>query len=112
MAQPVKDVEKKLLFSVLQYLTDLSASNPEGVDVESLDVAIQCLGTAFSLDVTDEEQIKSLGLATSLKEIFKYGLVLDASDDSPISSMLKTVIKGADVCRSSTLAPFLTLLAG
>lgn len=91
-AQAESLMNKKLAFSIIQYLSDISAKAPEGVDVESLEVATQCLGQAFGLDITDEEQKKQHSIGTSLDQIFKYGLVLDASEDTPISSMLKKAL--------------------
>jgi len=84
--------EKKLVFSILQYLSDRSAQAPEGIDVESLEVAIQCLGQAYSLDTSDEEQKKEHSIGTPLDQIFKYGLVLDSAEDTPLSGLLKRAL--------------------
>ena len=91
-------IEKQLVFSILQYLSSVSQSQREDIDVESLEVAIQCLGTAFALDVNDEAQKEEFATETSLKEIFKYGLVLDKSENTPLGNMLKQVIKTSEVC--------------
>merc|ERR1712137_678571 len=87
---------KQLVFSILQYLSSVSQSQREDIDVESLEVAIQCLGTAFALDVNDEAQKEEFATETSLKEIFKYGLVLDKSENTPLGNMLKQVIKTSE----------------
>lgn len=85
-------LQKKLAFSIIQYLNDISSKAPEGVDVESLEVATQCLGQAFALDVSDEEQKKQHAIGTSLDQIFKYGLVLDSTEGTPLSAMLKNAL--------------------
>jgi len=92
----MSDIEKKLVFSILQYLSSVSESKRDDIDTESLEVAIQCLSTAFALDVNDEGQKEELSTETSLKEIFKYGLVLDKSENTPIGNMLKQVIKNTE----------------
>jgi len=95
-------VQKKLVFSVLQYLNGISESAPEGVDVESLEVAVQCLGQAFSIDVTDEEQKKDLEISASLDQLFKYGLALDTADDTPITRILKQAVDTVGKAKDQT----------
>jgi len=77
-------------------LSSVSESQRTDIDTESLEVAIQCLSTAFAMDVNDESQKEELSTETSLKEIFKYGLVLDKSENTPIGRMLKQVIKNSE----------------
>jgi len=98
MSAPTADslIEKKLVFSILQYLTEVNSKAPEGVDVESLEVAIQCLSQAFSLDVNDEEHKKQHAIGSPLDQVFRYGLVLDASEDTPISGLLKKALNTAE----------------
>ena len=93
----MSEIQQKLVFSILQHLTEVSAKAPEGVDVESLEVAIQCLGQAFSMDVADEEHKKQYAIGSPLEHIFKYGLALDASEDSPISGLIKKALDTAEV---------------
>lgn len=58
---------KRLAFSIIQFLHDQMSSGSLSSDVqESLEVAIQCLETAFSVSVEDQ----SLAVSQTLPEIF------------------------------------------
>eukprot|EP01101_Sappina_pedata_P008279 TRINITY_DN4548_c0_g1_i1.p1 TRINITY_DN4548_c0_g1~~TRINITY_DN4548_c0_g1_i1.p1 ORF type:complete len:362 (-),score=162.85 TRINITY_DN4548_c0_g1_i1:143-1228(-) len=67
------DNEKKLVFSILEYLQSLA--NKEGHDSESLEVASQCISSEFGLDVnsTDDKSKYSVAPLTLL-EIFTQSL--------------------------------------
>jgi hypothetical protein len=78
MQNPQRDpeVEKKLLFSILEYLQSLTREeNNLGLDRESLQVAIDCLSSAVKLNISDpqQRQLYSVG-NVSLPNIFSLGL--------------------------------------
>ncbi|KAG7394468.1 hypothetical protein PHYBOEH_005168 [Phytophthora boehmeriae] len=65
---------KATLFNALSWLNKLKAS--DGVDSESVDVAVQCLSKTFGVNVEDAEQTRQLAVngSASFDEIFAAGL--------------------------------------
>ncbi|KAF4322722.1 hypothetical protein JM18_002545 [Phytophthora kernoviae] len=65
---------KVTLFNALSWINELKTS--EGVDSESVDVAVQCLSKAFGVSVEDAEQAQQLAVngSASFDEIFAAGL--------------------------------------
>lgn len=84
----------KILFSVLRYLKSIRDENAEGLDIESFDVALQCLREAFKIDPENEAQKAELDVPATLPEIFKYGLACSAavSSNSPLGSIIKNAL--------------------
>ncbi|KAF9163389.1 hypothetical protein DFQ27_002916 [Actinomortierella ambigua] len=64
--------QKRLVFSILEFLqTSINNGTIKQDDQEGIEVAIQCIGEAFNVDVTDEEQAKELSIKpASLTSIF------------------------------------------
>jgi hypothetical protein len=75
-SQRDQELEKKLLFSILEYLQSLTTGeNTLGLDRESLQVAIDCLSSAVKINVSDphQRQMYSVG-PINLPHIFSLGL--------------------------------------
>lgn len=69
------DDNKRLVLSLLHYLDDQQRSPAlNNDDIESLDVAIQCLESVYKTSIRDVEAIKKFNLPASLPEIFEIGL--------------------------------------
>jgi small glutamine-rich tetratricopeptide repeat-containing protein alpha len=71
-----QELEKKLLFTILEYLQSLTREeNNLGLDRESLQVAIDCLSSAVKMNISDpqQRQLYSIG-NVNLPHIFSLGL--------------------------------------
>ncbi|KAI0080039.1 hypothetical protein K474DRAFT_1582858, partial [Panus rudis PR-1116 ss-1] len=64
--------KQKLVLSIIEFLNDsIKDGTVKSDDQESLEVAIQCIGEAFGVDPSDEEQRKRLSIKpTSLLNVF------------------------------------------
>ncbi len=68
-------LHKRLIFSILQHLNTFVANGPSsGVDVEGLEVAIQCVGSSFGVDINNADHQAQYGIPVSLPQIFVAGL--------------------------------------
>jgi hypothetical protein len=66
-------LHRRLVFSFLEYLQ--SCSTLSWVETESLEVAVQCLGGSFGIDLNDPEHQKLYSIKPkTLLEIFESGL--------------------------------------
>lgn len=68
-------MHKRLVFSIVQYLNGLihnSETVPAGLDKEGLEVAVQCISSAFGLDPANVEQY---GVPFPLPDIYNFGLI-------------------------------------
>jgi len=85
------DARNKLIYSVMKYLSEISEQKPDGVDLESLEVGLQCLNEAFGVDITSEEHKAKYAVSSSLPVIFKAGLGIEKlqSSDTPLGSLVK-----------------------
>ena len=67
--------EKQTQFAILRYLQDFKSTPGVSPDTcESIDVASQCLSSAFGLDTANSEQAQQLTLPDSLPSIVQAGL--------------------------------------
>lgn len=82
--EPPKDVDlmhKRLVYSILQYLSGLTAQSgaagvvPAGLDTEGLEVAMQCISSSFGVDVTNPEHQSQYGVPFQLPDIYNFGLL-------------------------------------
>ncbi|KAG0239725.1 hypothetical protein BGW41_007525 [Actinomortierella wolfii] len=67
--------QKRLVFSILEFLqTSISNGTIKQDDHEGIEVAIQCIGEAFGVDIHDEAQAKELSIKpatlTSIFDVF------------------------------------------
>lgn len=68
------DLERRLQFEILRYLDGLRLRGYENRGDE-LTVAVQCLGTALNIDITNPEQQQQYGIAPlTLPEVFGSGI--------------------------------------
>jgi len=81
----------QVIFNMMEYLQDIRKENAIGEDnLESLDVAIQCLSTAFNLDITNAELTKKYSIKPqTLPHIIGVGL----SGKEKISSLVEQLKK-------------------
>lgn len=76
-----KDLElmhKRVVFSILQYLNGLTqggAAVPAGLDKEGLEVAVQCIASAFGVDPANSEHQSQFAVPFQLTDIYNYGLL-------------------------------------
>lgn len=76
-----KDLElmhKRVVFSILQYLNGLAqggAAVPAGLDKEGLEVAVQCIASAFGVDPANSEHQTQFAVPFQLTDIYNYGLL-------------------------------------
>ncbi|KAM8960445.1 small glutamine-rich tetratricopeptide repeat-containing protein alpha [Pelodytes ibericus] len=74
---------KRLAFSIIQYLHDQLHNGGLSADAqESLEVAIQCLETAFDVSIED----RSLAMAQTLEQLFAEATIQDPSQASCFQS--------------------------
>lgn len=91
-----ESVINQLVFSILQFFDDQQRSpNLSPAAIESLEVASQCLESAYGISIRDVEAAAMLRLPSSLPEIFAAGLmqlrVPEASvADKELSEKLKS----------------------
>ncbi len=68
-------LHKRLIFSILQHLNTFVANGPSSsIDVEGLEVAIQCVGSSFGVDINNADHQAQYGIPVSLPQIFVAGL--------------------------------------
>jgi hypothetical protein len=71
-------MHKRVVLSVIQYLNGLAQSAdaaPTGLDREGLEVAVQCISSAFGVDATNAEHQAQFGVPFLLTDIYNYGLL-------------------------------------
>ena len=72
------ELEKRLVFNIIQYLKSFTIGGSESdlhVDTEGLEVAVQCISAAFSLDPNSQELAAQYSIEPlSLPHIFGLGL--------------------------------------
>jgi len=70
-------LHKRLAFAILEYFSEI-VQNKEpipGVETDSIEVALQCVATAFGLDLRDEAQKQQFSIQPlSLPQVFGLGL--------------------------------------
>jgi len=96
-------MHKRLAFSIVHYLSGLAQSRenvPEGFDAEGLEVAVQCIASAFGLDTTSPEQQAQFGVPFDLPDIYNFGLIHLAQ-----TQQVKHFIS-SHLIISSSLSPF------
>lgn len=80
------------LFAVIEYLSELKTTAPDGFDTDSLEVAIDCLSEASGVSLDNAEQKNAFSLSMrglSLSQIIQDKLSL-VPQDTFVSSMAET----------------------
>lgn len=72
-----QQAERTLIFGMLEYLTAISETVGEA-NKENVDIAVQCLSSAFDLDTTNNQHVveHSYKLTATLPELFKAGVLV------------------------------------
>ena len=70
--QKMENERKQTIFGFANYLTQISKEKPEGVDCESLDVAIQCLQQAFNFSLENTADKEKYKLPLPFEQIFRF----------------------------------------
>ncbi|XP_052256795.1 small glutamine-rich tetratricopeptide repeat-containing protein beta-like isoform X2 [Dreissena polymorpha] len=92
---------KKLVFSIIRFLQDQRTSNTlEEEQAESLEVAIQCLESSYSIDSSDEQTVAKYHVQRNLLDIFNAQMSLElpvcTADDECFGVSASTTAADAD----------------
>jgi hypothetical protein len=70
-------MHKRVAFSIIQYLNGLTqaVAVPAGLDKEGLEVAAQCIASAFGVDASNAEHQSQYAVPFQLTDIYNYGLL-------------------------------------
>lgn len=100
----VQDAQRsQLIFNFLDYLQDLKAQGLDEDAKESVDVASQCLGSAFGVDLNDDSQRKQLSIKPqTVPTVFGLGLAGKAK----ISNALQRLVCELTSCWIQCHLPF------
>lgn len=72
----------KLVFSIIRFLQDQKTNSAlDEEKVESIEVALQCLESAYDLDTSDEYTVSKYQVQRNLLDIFNSQLGVDADSD-------------------------------
>ncbi|PPQ62768.1 hypothetical protein CVT24_000462 [Panaeolus cyanescens] len=95
----MSEKQQKLVFAIIDFLNEsIKDGTVKADDQEGLEVAIQCIGEAFGVDPSNEEQSKNLSVKpASLQSIFDVYLKTRAKvshGSSPSASTSSTSVSG------------------
>ncbi|PKC17986.1 hypothetical protein RhiirA5_265234, partial [Rhizophagus irregularis] len=71
----MSDIKKRLVFSILQFLQQsIKDGTIKEEDTEGVEVAVQCIGEAFGVNVEDPEQKAAYSTKAPLLTIFEVAV--------------------------------------
>jgi len=83
-------LHKKLVFSILEFFQTVIDERPPGLDVEGLEVGVQCVQAAFGVDPSDSEHRERYAVDAPLEQTFRTGLAIGAGS-TPLGNLVKQV---------------------